>query len=59
VARETGWTREQLLSRLCVEKMGLPADAWKLPGAKLQVFTTSVVGPEPFESGIAARVTGV
>ena len=49
VARETGWSREQLLARLCVEKMGLPADAWKLPGARLEVFTTLVVGPEPFE----------
>jgi AmmeMemoRadiSam system protein A len=48
VARETGWSREQLLARLCVEKMGLPADAWKLPGARLEVFTTLVVGPEPF-----------
>src|SRR3954471_236509 len=24
VARETGWTREQLLDRLCLEKMGVP-----------------------------------
>src|SRR5688572_29541622 len=26
-ALQTGWTREQLLSRLCTEKLGLPADA--------------------------------
>lgn len=49
VARETGWTKEQLLSRLCTEKMGLPADAWQGPGAKLHVFSTYVIGPEPFE----------
>ena len=50
VARETGWTRQQLLARLCVEKMGLPPDAWQDPGAKLFVFTTTEIGPEPFET---------
>ena len=49
VARETGWGKEQLLARLCVEKMGLPAHAWQDPRAKLQRFTTVIVGPEPFE----------
>jgi AmmeMemoRadiSam system protein A len=49
VARETGWNREQLLSRLCSEKMGLPPHAWKEPGARLMVFSTLVIGPEPFE----------
>ena len=48
VARETGWSKEQLLSRLCVEKMGLPPTAWQDPRAKLFVFTTLVIGPEPF-----------
>src|SRR6185295_6752285 len=37
VARETGWSREQLLSRLCTEKMRLPPDAWQDEEAKLQV----------------------
>jgi AmmeMemoRadiSam system protein A len=50
VARETGWTKEQLLNRLCVEKMGLSGDAWKHPGVRLQVFTTLIVGPEAFQS---------
>ena len=54
VARETGWTREQLLARLCVEKMGLPALAWRDPRAKLFTFTTLVIGPEPF-AGAGAR----
>jgi AmmeMemoRadiSam system protein A len=49
VARETGWTKQQLLARLCVEKMGLPPGAWQDTHAKLFVFTTVIVGPEPFE----------
>ena len=48
VARETGWSREQLLDRLCTEKMGLPAGAWNVPGAELSVFSTVTIGPEPF-----------
>ena len=48
VARETGWSKEQLLSRLCVEKMNLPPTAWHDPRAKLLTFTTLVIGPEPF-----------
>ena len=49
VARETGWNREQLLTRLCVEKMGLTPHAWREPGAKLMTFSTVILGPEPFE----------
>ena len=48
VGRETGWSREQLLERLCTEKMGMPATAWKSADAKLQVFTALILGPEPF-----------
>lgn len=48
VARETGWTREQLLDRLCVEKLALPAPSWRSPQALLQVFSVQVIGPEPF-----------
>jgi len=50
VARETGWTREQLLDRLSYEKLGMSRDAWRSPDAKLQRFTTTIIGPEPFES---------
>jgi AmmeMemoRadiSam system protein A len=57
VARETGWTREQLLTRLCTEKMGLPADSWRQPEAKLQTFTTLILGPEAFERLIGSDVT--
>jgi AmmeMemoRadiSam system protein A len=49
VARETGWTRDQLLDRLCMEKLGLPAASWRSPQAKLHVFSVQVIGPEPFE----------
>lgn len=49
VARETGWTREQLLERLCVEKLGLPHTTWRHPQARLHVFSVLVIGPESFE----------
>jgi len=47
VARETGWSRQQLLARLCVEKLDLPADAWQDESAQLQTFSTAILGPEP------------
>ncbi len=47
VAQETGWGRAELLSHLCREKAGLPADAWK-KGATLYVFTVqSFLSPAP------------
>jgi len=47
VAGETGWSREELLSHLCRDKAGLPADAWK-KGAALYVFTVQAFGsPAP------------
>jgi AmmeMemoRadiSam system protein A len=52
VARETGWTREQLLDRLCVEKMGLRAGAWRDEDVKLETFTTLILGPEAFGQGV-------
>lgn len=48
VARQTSWTREQLLDRLCVEKLDLPAASWRSRQAMLQVFSVQVIGPEPF-----------
>jgi AmmeMemoRadiSam system protein A len=50
VAQETGWSRQQLLSRLCTEKMGLAPEAWRGENARLQIFNTVLVGPEPFEA---------
>lgn len=48
VARDTGWNREQLLDRLCTEKLGLPANTWRKAGSTLYRFTALLVGPEPF-----------
>src|SRR6185436_6980523 len=48
VGRQTGWTREQLLARLCTEKMGLPPNAWQEPSAKLLTYQALVIGPAPF-----------
>ena len=57
VARETGWTREQLLDRLCTEKLGCPATTWRQPDARLMKFKTLIIGPEPFDSTTAAPST--
>jgi AmmeMemoRadiSam system protein A len=46
VARETGWTKEQLLDRLCAEKLGLPPGTWRGNGVKLFTFEVEVIGPE-------------
>jgi AmmeMemoRadiSam system protein A len=56
VARETGWTREELLARLCVEKLGLPHTTWRHPDARLHAFSVLVIGPEPFEPSAAASI---
>jgi AmmeMemoRadiSam system protein A len=47
VARQTGWTKEQLLSRLSFEKLGLAPESWKHPSAALRTFTADVIGPRP------------
>jgi AmmeMemoRadiSam system protein A len=49
VARETGWTKEQLLDRLCTEKLGMSAELWRTESATLMRFSTVIVGPEPVE----------
>ena len=48
VARETGWTKEELLDRLCTEKLGVAGDAWQQADAVLEKVTTQILGPEPF-----------
>jgi AMMECR1 domain-containing protein len=47
VARETGWTRHQLLARICTEKLGLPENDGTDPAATLQTFSAEVIGPTP------------
>lgn len=49
VARDTGWSRQQLLERLCAEKLRLPADTWRHPEARFFAFLTEQLGPEPLE----------
>lgn len=46
VARETRWSKQQLLNRLCEEKLGLPHDTWQKLEAKLFTFKVEVIGPE-------------
>ena len=47
VARSTGWTKEQLLTRLSFEKLRLAPESWKHPSATLRTFTADVIGPKP------------
>lgn len=47
VARETGWSKEQLLDRLCEEKLAMPKETWRHAEARLYTFTVEVIGPEP------------
>jgi AmmeMemoRadiSam system protein A len=42
VAEETQWTKEEFLSQLCAQKAQLPADAWKNPKTKIEIFTAEV-----------------
>ncbi len=42
VAEEFNWNREEFLSNLCAHKAGLPADAWKDPKTKIEIFSAEV-----------------
>ena len=42
VATDTGWSKEEFLSQLCSQKAHLPADAWKDPKTKIEIFTADV-----------------
>jgi hypothetical protein len=39
--------REQFMAYLCQEKAGLPAEAWKQPGAELRVFSVAAFEEQP------------
>ena len=41
VAIEQGWDRETFLTHVCY-KAGLPGDAWRLPDARLEIFSATV-----------------
>jgi AmmeMemoRadiSam system protein A len=55
VARDTGWSKQQLLDRLCTEKLGLSSLAWKHPNSRFYRFTTLLIGPEPVEGSREMR----
>ena len=42
VATETGWNKEQFMANLCLQKAGLPPDAWKDPKTIVEIFTAQV-----------------
>jgi AmmeMemoRadiSam system protein A len=44
VATETGWSKEEFLSRCCSGKAGLPPDAWRDPQTEVYVYTAEVFG---------------
>ena len=46
VARETQWDKEQLLARLCAEKMGVSSVAWRHAETRAFSFTTLIIGPQ-------------
>jgi len=43
VATETGWTKEEFLSRCCEGKAGLTSDAWQDADTEVYVFTAEIV----------------
>lgn len=45
VATEYGWDRETFLEHTCA-KAGLPADAWRDPDTKIEVFEAQVFGEQ-------------
>jgi AmmeMemoRadiSam system protein A len=59
VARDTGWGREQLLGRLCSEKMGLQEDSWKQARAELFTFSGEILGPVPVAPWKTGRIEDI
>ncbi|HEX6159673.1 MAG TPA: AmmeMemoRadiSam system protein A [Thermoanaerobaculia bacterium] len=45
VATEYGWDRETFLCHTCV-KAGLPRDAWRTPGTRIERFSAEVFGEQ-------------
>jgi len=43
VATETGWTKEEFLSKCCSMKAGLSPDAWKKRGTDVYIFTSEII----------------
>jgi len=49
VATEYGWDRETFLSQTCI-KGGLPADAWRSEGCRIEKFSAEVFGEQVTEN---------
>jgi len=43
VATETGWTKDEFLSKCCSMKAGLSPDAWKKRGIDVYIFTSEII----------------
>ncbi len=43
VATDTGWTKEEFLSKCCSMKAGLPSDAWKSKDTDVYIFTSEII----------------
>jgi AmmeMemoRadiSam system protein A len=43
VATETGWTKEEFLSKCCSMKTGLSPDAWKEKNIEIYIFTSESI----------------
>ncbi len=43
VATDTGWTKEEFLSKCCSMKAGLSQDAWKKRGIDVYIFTSEII----------------
>jgi AmmeMemoRadiSam system protein A len=43
VAVETGWSLDEFMNNLCVEKAGLPENAWKDKNIDIYIFTVEIM----------------
>jgi AmmeMemoRadiSam system protein A len=51
VAVETGWSKEEFMENLCVEKAGLPRDSYKDPKTEIYTFEAEVFGEKEMKKG--------
>ncbi len=51
VATETGWSKEEFLTRCCADKAFLSPDAWKEADTDVLLFTADVFGEKELKEG--------
>ncbi len=51
VATETGWTKEEFLSKCCSMKAGLSPDAWEKRGIDVYIFTSEIISEKINKNG--------